>query len=83
MWRITLLDSGNLVDTYTFAGTESVTVGRADDNQIVLNALGVKKHHARVILGDGWEIMALEGTVERKGFDDAVIGRFTLRVERR
>jgi uncharacterized protein (DUF1684 family) len=70
-----------------FAGKAALTVGRAADNDVRLDAVGVAPHHLRVAVdGDRFNVQAVDAgarfTIKGEGIREAVVGPSAIRVGR-
>ena len=61
MPQLTLKFKNNRIQTYDIAGGQSLTIGRLEDNDIVIENLAVSGHHAKIdAVGDGYLLTDLQ-----------------------
>jgi pSer/pThr/pTyr-binding forkhead associated (FHA) protein len=61
MPQLTLKFKNNLIQTFDIAGGQSLTIGRLEDNDIVIENLAVSGHHAKIdAVGDGYLLTDLQ-----------------------
>ena len=61
MPKLTLKFKNNLIQTYNIAAGRSVTIGRLENNDIVIENLAVSGHHAKIdSVGDGYLLTDLQ-----------------------
>jgi pSer/pThr/pTyr-binding forkhead associated (FHA) protein len=61
MPQITLKFNNNPIQTYDLASGKSLTIGRLEDNDIVIENLAVSGHHAKIdAVGDGYLLTDLQ-----------------------
>ena len=61
MPQLTLKFKDNQIQTYDIAGGQSLTIGRLEDNDIVIENLAVSGHHAKIdSVGDGYLLTDLQ-----------------------
>jgi len=88
MLKVEVTYSGNLVDSYKF-DQPVVTIGRSIENDLVLDVLGIRRHHCKVVSD---VIFPVEGSVMVNGItvdaalslkrgDNIQVEKFTLEVQ--
>lgn len=61
MPQLTLKFKNDFIQTYDIAGGQSLTIGRLEDNDIVIENLAVSGHHAKIdAVGDGYLLTDLQ-----------------------
>jgi pSer/pThr/pTyr-binding forkhead associated (FHA) protein len=61
MPQLTLKFKNNLIQSFDIAGGQSLTIGRLEDNDIVIENLAVSGHHAKIdAVGDGYLLTDLQ-----------------------
>jgi len=85
MIKITVLNKGLLENKYVF-DLEDIRIGREESNNIVLDSLGIKRHHAKIShIGGSYYFLPDEGDVESRGVlkakDEIAIRSYTLRID--
>ena len=56
-------------------GQEIITIGRGEDNDVVLSDMGVSRHHARIVLDSGFHYIEDSGSRSGVKLNGAPIGR--------
>src|SRR5688572_1145668 len=90
MYKLVFRD-GEKVTTFPFQKGE-VKIGRASDNDLIINDFGVSRHHAKVVVDDGQafiqDLQSRNGTrvnnmvITRRPLDDGdeiSLGKFTIK----